>query len=79
MRKMRKQPVGVRNDWNFALEDGDRVYTWIKFDKTAVMYDLVLSNGKNKRAAGELTPRRVSRDGRARIVSVKDGVWYWDD
>ena len=76
---MRKQPVGARNDWNFGLEDGDRVYTWIKVDKTAMMDDLFLSTGKNKRAAGELTPRRVTKDGRARIAVVKDGVWYWDD
>ena len=78
MRKMRKQPVGARNDWNFDLEDGDRVYTWITSD-SAVMDDLFLSTGKDKRAAGELTPRRVSKDGRARIAVVKDGVWYWND
>ena len=36
-------------------------------------------SGKNKAAAGELTSRRVSRNGRPRIAVVKDGVWYWTD
>lgn len=79
MRRMHKQPVGVRDDWNHGLEVGDRVYTWVKVDKTAMMDDLVQSNGKNKASAGELTPRRVRKNGRPRIATVKDGVWYWTD
>lgn len=79
MRKMRKQPVGPRNDWNFDLEAGDRVYIWTTVGEKAMMDDLVLSTGKDKRAVGELTPRRVSRNGWPRIAVVKDGVWYWEN
>lgn len=79
MRKMRKQSICPRNDWNHSLEVGDRVWTWVKLGETAMMDDLVQSNGKNKAAAGELTPRRVSKNGRARIAVVKDGIWYWED
>jgi len=76
LRRMRKQPVGGRNDWNHNLEEGDRVYTWVS-DETVVMDDLVVSRGKNKRASGELTPVRVCSNGKARIAIRKDGVWYW--
>lgn len=77
MRKMRKQPVGPRNDWNHNLEIGDRVYTWVKYPLLAVMDDLMESNGRNKAALGELTPRRVIKDGEPRIAMLQDGVWYW--
>ncbi len=79
MRRMRKQPITVRNDWNHNLEVGDRIYTWIEFGKTAVMDDLVESNGRNKASMGELTPVRVVKSGRDRIAIVKDGIWYWTD
>ena len=68
MRRMRKQPVGPRNDWNHNLEVGDRVYTWVKFPETAMMFDLVESCGKNKAASGELTPVRVVKTDRCVLL-----------
>lgn len=79
MRRMRKQPKQARNDWDYTLEVGDRVYTWIRFKETAVIDDLVKSNGRNKAAAGELTPIRVTKNGQNRIAIIKNGVWYWID
>jgi len=74
---MRKQPRCARNDWNHNLEVGDRVYVWMEFQKTAVMYDLTESRGRNKAAIGELTPVRVTKNGQARVATIQDGVWYW--
>jgi len=76
---MRKQPVGPRNDWNHNLEVGDRVYTWVKFPETAMMFDLVESCGKNKAASGELTPVRVVKNRQVRIAIIKNDIWYWTD
>lgn len=79
MRKMRKQPMGVRNDWYPDYEPGDRVYRWLEYEKSALMYDLVESRGRNKAAAGELTPILVKKDKGPRLAIVKDGIWYWAD
>ena len=79
MRRMRKQPISVRNDWNHNLEVGDRVYTWVKYPETAMMDDLIESYGRNKAAAGELTPVRVVKNGQCRLATIKDGIWYWSD
>lgn len=79
MRRMRKQPIGMRNDWNHNLEVGDRVYTWVKPNETAMMDDLVESRGRNKAAIGELTPIRVVKNGQCRIAIIKNNIWYWID
>ena len=80
MRRMRKQPIGHRNDWNHDLEIGDRVYTWVEYKKTAVIDDLVESSGHNKAASGELTPRRIVKNRKCRIATrKKNGIWYWID
>jgi len=52
MRRMRKQPRGVRGDWSHGLEPGDRVYAWVRYGETAVMDDLVESRGRHKSARG---------------------------
>lgn len=78
MRKLRKQPVARMDPWNFSLEPGDRVFEWRGADQ-AFMYDLRESHGRNKRAAGELTPYRVTKDGIARRARRIDGIWYWVD
>lgn len=78
MRKLRKQPVGPRNDWNFELEAGERVFE--RRGESAVMYDLQESTGWNKRTAGELTPRLVKKNGCPRLaVMGDDGIWFWED
>lgn len=79
MRRMRKQPRCVRNDWNDDLEVGDRVYVWIEYPKMATMYDLTESRGWGKAVAGELTPVCVKKDGKSRIAVINDGVWLWRD
>ena len=77
MRKLTKQPVGPRNDWDFRLEVGERVYE--RRGDSAVMYDL-RETGRNKRDCGELTPHIVKKHGVPRLaVMGDDGVWYWED
>ena len=76
-RRLRKQPTAVYNPRNFNLEAGDRVYKWVQFQKSATMVDLVESRGWGKRAAGELTPKPVTKNGKPRIAVIKEGIWYW--
>jgi hypothetical protein len=59
MRKLRKQPIGPRHDWNFSLEAGARVYERRGDSDSAVIYDLRESSGYRKRTSGDLTPHVV--------------------
>ncbi len=77
MRRLRKQPIGPRNDRNMDLEAGDRVYSWVNYKSTATMDDLRESTGWGKRNLGELTPRKVTKNGATRVAVLKKGVWYW--
>ena len=79
MRRMRKQPSAGYNPWNFDLEAGDRVYDPQPELECCYIYDLVESRGRNKSAAGELTPVLVKKNGYPRRGVLGDGVWYWDD
>ncbi len=81
MRKLRKQPIGERNDWDFSLEAGDRVFERNGDSEFAVMYDLRESTGWHKRTSlGELTPHTVKKNGVPRLaVMAANGVWYWAD
>lgn len=75
--RVRKQPTAEHNPWNFDLEVGDRVYIWIEYEKTATMMDLVESRGWGKAAGGVLTPKPVRKDGKLRVVVIREGIWYW--
>lgn len=78
MRKLRKQPVGSRNDRDFSLEAGDRVFE--RCGEAAVMYDLRESTGWHQRTAGELTPHIVKKNGSPRLAVMGDnGTWYWTE
>lgn len=78
MRKMRKQPVGPLNAWNFSLEAGDRCWQRDHSEDTVVMVDLRESTGRNKSAAGDLTTHTVKKNGKPRrAVLADDGIWYW--
>ena len=82
LRRLRKQPVGARNDWDFTAEPGDRVYQRARGGADYVyMYDLRESRGRDKAAMGELTPHLVKgRNGLGRhAVLCDDGHWYWND
>jgi len=81
MRKLSKQPVGGRNDWDYTVEPGDRVFecAWDGSDY-AYMYDLRESNGSNKASRGVLTPFIVKKNGNPRqAVLCDDNLWYWMD
>lgn len=76
---MHKQPVGPDDPWAFSLEAGDRVYRYTDYaKKQAIMFDLLESRGWGKRTAGELTPAVVKKNGKSRIATCKDGIWYWN-
>lgn len=79
--RLRKQPVGPYDPWNFSLEDGDRVYQWIDHKKgTAIMLDLYESSGWHKKTAGELSSRVVKKNGKPRrAMRLRDDLWYWID
>lgn len=78
MRKLRKQPTGPLNPWDFGAEPSDRVYEPRPDKDCAFIYDLRESRGRNKAAAGELTPQLVVKDGKPRqAVLDDDGLWYW--
>ncbi len=79
LRRVRKQPTVAYNPRNFDLEAGDRAYIWIKFGETATMVDLLESQGRDKAASGVLTPKPVIKDGKLRVVVIREGVWYWAD
>ena len=80
MKKIRKQPVGPFNAWNFSLEHGDRVWRRDATENTIVMVDLRESSGRNKAAAGDLTPHVVKKSGKPRLaVQGEDGMWYWTE
>jgi len=53
-RVMRVQPVGHRTGWSQSLEPGD---VYIELDGSVTR--AVVSRGRNKRDAGELTPQKV--------------------
>jgi len=71
--RMRKQPIKRMNSWDFDAEVGERV---IGID--GKVYDLCESRGRNKSAAGELTPvlARPHKKG-ARATKIDEG-WYWE-
>lgn len=79
MSRIRKQPVASYNPWDWEREAGDRVYAYDPSHQAAYMIDLVESRGRNKRDAGELTPRIVKKNGKVRLAyRAGDGIWYWD-
>ena len=78
MRKLRKQPVGALNPWDFSVEPGERVYE--RRSDGVVMYDLRESTGWGKRMSAELTPHLVKKNGATRFAVMADnGEWYWAD
>lgn len=74
LRKMRKQVQRVLIDRDFTHEPGERVVDVF----SGKVYDLKVSNGRNKHEMGELTPAlaRPQKKG-AKAVKI-DGVWYWE-
>jgi hypothetical protein len=58
------------NPWNFNAEPGDIM---VKPDGTA--YQLEVSRGRNKAAAGELTPRELKKPGYR--ATIQDGKLVW--
>ena len=77
---MRKQPVGPLDAWNFSLQPGDRVWQRDHSEDTVSMFDLRESTGRNKAAAGDLTPHQVKKNRRPRRAFLADdGKWYWDE
>ena len=77
---IRKQPVGPLNPRNFSLEAGDRVWQRDYSEGTVVMHDLRESTGRDKAAAGDLTPHVVKKNGKPRrAFRANDGKWYWED
>lgn len=77
---MRKQPVASYNPWNWKAEVGERVYRYCGSGVTiAFMFDLRESRGRNKAAAGELTPHSVKKNGQLRLAINIDDIWYWCD
>lgn len=80
VRKLRKQPKGQINNWNFDAENGERYFEPRPELEGAYIYDLTESRGMNKRDAGELTPRLVRKHGKPRVALLADdGLWYWND
>jgi hypothetical protein len=80
MKKIRKQPVGPLNPWNFSLQPGDRVWKMDHTEGTVTMHDLRDSTGRDKAATGELTPHVVKKNGNPRLAAIgDDGFWYWVD
>lgn len=80
VRRLRKQPTAVLAAWDHEAEQGDRRYIPKPELEGAWIVDLVLSRGRNKRDAGELTPKVVKKNGRPRIAQLHDaGLWYWVD
>jgi hypothetical protein len=80
MRKMRKQPIGPLNAWNWSSEPGERRYQWTDHRKrTARMFDLRESHGWGKRTAGVLTEAVVKKSRIERIAKLVGTVWYWLD
>jgi hypothetical protein len=78
MRKIRKQPVGPLNAWNYSLLPGDRCWQRDHSEDYVLMVDLRESTGRDKAAAGDLTPHTVKRNGKPRrAVLADDGIWYW--
>ena len=72
-RKMRKQVKGRLNLWGMDQEAGERV-----FDFKGIVFDLRESNGRNKRAEGELTPVIARPQKRGAVAVCIDGVWFWE-
>jgi hypothetical protein len=79
MRRMRKQPIGHANPRNFRLMPGDRVWRQDHTTGEYHMLDLRESRGRDKAAAGELTPVVVKKNGRPRVACVWCGLWFWLD
>lgn len=78
MAKLRKQPTAQLCSWDFEAEPGERRFIAKPDLGGAYIVDLVESNGRDKKAAGELTPRVVKKNGVPRIAFMDDrGVWYW--
>lgn len=79
MRKLRKQPTKIYNEWAFDFEAGDRCFKPDPNNRNAFIVDLRESTGRNKRDAGELTPVFVKKDGLIRkAILCDDGFWYWE-
>jgi hypothetical protein len=78
---MIKQPSGALNPWDFSVEPGCRVFE--PFANSSLsedcyyISDIIESGGIDKRKFGELTPRRVMKNGKPRVGKEVDGVWYW--
>ena len=78
MAKLRKQPTAPLNSWDLDAEPGERRFISKPDLEGAYIVDLVEANGRDKRAAGELTPRVVKKSGVPRIAFQDDrGIWYW--
>lgn len=79
-RKLRKQPVRCYCERDEQAEPGERLFKPMPELEGAYIIDLVESRGKDKRAAGVLTPQTVRKHARPRIAFMDDsGVWYWQD
>ena len=72
--KMLQQPLGYAKPWNFAIEEGE---VWIC---DGWPHRMTESRGRDKAAAGELTPRRINGPPWARGYDRDTGgVWHWID
>jgi len=58
---------------------GDRVWRQDYTTGEFHMMDLCESRGRDKAAAGELTPVTVRKNGRARVAIEHCGQWFWVD
>ena len=71
---MLQQPLGYTTGHDFSIEVGD-VYVFGGWP-----HRMAESNGRDKRAAGELTPRRINGPPWARGYDRDvNGVWHWID
>ena len=73
-RKMRKQVRRSMNCRSWSHEDNERVIDILD----GKVYDLVASTGRNKRSAGELTPRLAPPQRNGATAVEINGVWYWE-
>ena len=72
-RKMRKQVRGRLKLSGMDQEAGERV-----LDLKGMVIDLKESNGRNKRAEGELTLVIARPQKRGAVAICIDGIWFWE-
>lgn len=67
-----KKPVQYLGKWNFDHEVNDRVV-----DLNGNLFRLIESSGRNKRAAGELSTKKINPPEDGMKLRKIDGEWFW--